>query len=302
MAQERILIPMLNQSFKVPKGPRWYLDNETYLDSIALEDIGLLSKKRDEYVLLLRGCRKCAYLVPPPGCDVERYVQSHATMLQFLFNAFREEHPVLAAFGAHVIEQRKPRVARIVEVASTFDAHRLRNQRFVLRGGVDRKAVSDFYQLLCKAQNSHQTLCLTLGRYNSALMRYDIRDRIVDISICLESLIEAQTEVSFKCALYNALIAEPDSDRREDAFKLLNSLYSARSKIVHGEDFDKDKSPFKPVVERWPDVTRLVTNALIYYVLYLSQYARTDWVTHLKRLALGAEPLITVTSKEPSHA
>lgn len=292
----RILIPILNNSFKVPRGPRWYLADNTYVDALAPEDRGLLAERQTDYDSLLRKSQKCIYMLSPAAADLDSFVRKEAIKLQFLFNVFRQHDPILLCFAAFVNGVRKPRIERFFETDSTFSAHRLSHLRYATREKVARSVLTDFHKLIHSASERHSGFPLTLSRFNSALTRDDIRDRIVDISICLESLIEGQTEVAFKCALFNALIARSDVGRRDDSFSLLHAVYAARSRIVHGEELNTKKRPFADVIGRWEEVLALASNCVSYYVLFLSQRDRSEWAVHLRRLALGLDQLITEDS------
>jgi hypothetical protein len=301
MIQPRVIIPFLNRSFSLPPGPRLYLEDNAYVETLDPEDVVLLLAKREEYAPFLRR-RLVALYMPPPTSLLTELANQYATRAKFLFNMFRDRDAVIAPFAVHISGTRRAHVKAVVELESVFDAHRLKDLRYKARHGSTRKSIGDLYKVINAACNKHPGVQLTLNKFNSALTRHDMQDRIVDISICLESLIDGQAEVAFKCSLYNALTSESDYALREETFRLLSDVYSARSKIVHGETIDADKKPFKSVYSEWDRVLDLAANAVMYYVLYMSvaDNDRQKWSTHQKRLAMGCDHLITQPANDQS--
>jgi len=94
----------------------------------------------------------------------------------------------------------------------------------------------------------HPALQIACDRLATAAVRAKPRDRLMDAIIGLEATIlyKISDEVSFRFALnYAAIFGDPDD--RYSAFLRARSLYSARSKIAHGEELGEVKLDGRPV-------------------------------------------------------
>lgn len=76
---------------------------------------------------------------------------------------------------------------------------------------------------------------IAVERFNLAAGRLTLEDQIIDLAISLESTIcrgGGGEQLSYRFRVFGAAVLA-DKLKAEDAFKLLGSLYTARSKIVH---------------------------------------------------------------------
>jgi hypothetical protein len=110
----------------------------------------------------------------------------------------------------------------------------------------------------------------------------------MDVTISLESLVASSTEITFKFALYNSLLAAGHADDRKGVFDLLRKLYTARCNIVHGSTGASNKV-LSEIEARWHEVTKVASAAVSYYALYLSENRSCTWEDHLIRLAPGLD-------------
>lgn len=124
-------------------------------------------------------------------------------------------------------------------------------------------------------------LHITADRFVRYLRMEDSRDAFVDLCICLESLIESHTEISFRFAVCLAKVSGLDD--LEKTSNLLADLYDLRSKVVHGADSQKEHNKVRPNAVRLRLAARAILTA---YVLYLTEHSKTDWLRHLKRSLL----------------
>lgn len=96
--------------------------------------------------------------------------------------------------------------------------------------------VASFYQKLCDTSSSR--LELALRRLNTAMVRDDPADGLLDATIGLEVLLgDGKAEaISWKLRMRAAAVigrTQPEDDVR-DMLKAVSEIYDARSKIVHG--------------------------------------------------------------------
>jgi hypothetical protein len=103
-------------------------------------------------------------------------------------------------------------------------------------------------------------------------------DALVDLCICLESIIESQTEISFR---FSTCLAKVSALRNaEEMSELLSDLYDLRSKVVHGSDFTKEHKKIAPKMAELRFAARAV---LTTYILYLTEHTKDEWKHHLRR-------------------
>jgi len=121
-------------------------------------------------------------------------------------------------------------------------------------------------------------LHITADRFVRYSRMNNSRDALVDLCICLESLIESQTEISFRFAMCLAKVSGLKD--AEEASDLLSDLYDLRSKVVHGVDSNKEHKKVEPNVVKLRLAARAIVTA---YVLYLTEHTKDEWKKHLKR-------------------
>jgi hypothetical protein len=133
----------------------------------------------------------------------------------------------------------------------------------------------------------------TYERLNSALNKNDHRERVLDLTISLESLIPAQNEISYRFALYLSLINSANGPRRRALFDDFKLLYNLRSKIVHGTGESRSYTRDKNYVDQhWDKYVERAFNSIFYYIVFVNHCQTDEWVDHLLNLALDNEPRI----------
>jgi hypothetical protein len=106
-------------------------------------------------------------------------------------------------------------------------------------------------------------LRLPFRRLRSAATRRENEDRFVDYVIGLERLLAPDTpqlETTFRFRLRGAAILPARFGSPRERIKLMSDLYSLRSRVVHGGEYDEDLKKMAPVAE---DVLRTV---LLWYL------------------------------------
>jgi hypothetical protein len=125
---------------------------------------------------------------------------------------------------------------------------------------------------------------VTVDRFIQSLSRNDIQSRVVDLCICIESLLPFQTEIKFRFSLFGALLTSQDFEKRKSVFKNLGVLYDARSSIVHGSE-NAVKSLSK-LEGSWDSLFEIARYTMIYKLSYLEQNDPKTWKDHLEAMAL----------------
>ena len=72
-------------------------------------------------------------------------------------------------------------------------------------------------------------------------LRTDRADALIDAVMVWENLVGTTTETSFRVTAALAKLNENDRSGRRDVQKKLQSLYSLRSRVVHGDEADLSK-------------------------------------------------------------
>lgn len=155
---------------------------------------------------------------------------------------------------------------------------------FEISKGTDLSAAPALFTAVCTALRKHPPLRITLSRFNSAMGRLAWDDKLIDLCISLESIFQAQTEISFQFALFNSLLSEDDFNKRLEIFKTLKKLYDQRSNVVHGnKELDQTW-----IAEKWEDLTQIARAAILKKVDFLTRNDHNQWKLELQSLALGA--------------
>lgn len=103
-------------------------------------------------------------------------------------------------------------------------------------------------------------------------------DSLLDLCICLESMLDSQTEISFRFGTCLAKVI--GGKEAEEISDLLSSLYDFRSRVVHGADATKEHTKLDPHTVRLRLVARSILTS---YVLYLTEHTKDEWKKHLRR-------------------
>jgi hypothetical protein len=141
-----------------------------------------------------------------------------------------------------------------------------------------RNAASTWVRHFFSARHkTRDKLHITADRFVRYLRMNNSRDALVDLCICLESLIETQTEISFRFAMCLAKVT--GLKEAEAISELLTDLYALRSKVVHGSDSAKEHGKVGPNAAKLRLAARTILTA---YVLFMAGHTKEEWKQHLK--------------------
>lgn len=286
-------MPLLQKKVVTFRGPTWYFDEGVFLETIYDEDYGAFQRDdlHESYTTWIDIRTTCLYVNDPTFTNLRTFSKRVATQIKFVLNNYASQAPVVLPYAALIqVGSKKSSVKEIVDIEAISNPHAVRSQIYRIRPGSDRTSISAHYKVVNKCCHDHSPIVFTIDRFNSALTRNDIHDRIVDITISLESLIPGIQELTFKFALFNSIIAQSEPEARSNAFDLLKDLYIARSGIVHGDvaSRDKDRS-IRVVTDNWEKIIRIAKACLNYYLIFLHDKGRDNWDLHLRNLLFGLE-------------
>jgi hypothetical protein len=165
---------------------------------------------------------------------------------------------------------------------------------FAIRPLANPEPIVNLYKVVSTVVAKNPAILVTLDRFNTSLIRSNPYDQIIDITISLESIVESSTEIKFRFALYNSLIAEPDPAKRRAVYEMLATLYDARSAIVHGDIRSKSNAKkIEATRQSMKEIHRTAIAVVSYHLMYQYKDRKASWKDHMERLALGVEPRVT---------
>ncbi len=134
-----------------------------------------------------------------------------------------------------------------------------------------------FRQILSVRKSSKDRLHVTADRFVRYSRVQDTQDALLDLCICLESLLDTTTEISFRFGVCLAKVTG-HSDA-EELSHLLSDLYSLRSNMVHGADASKVHKKIDPHLSKLRLAARTI---LTNYLVYLTNHSKEEWKKHLR--------------------
>ncbi len=122
---------------------------------------------------------------------------------------------------------------------------------------------------------------ITANRFVRFAKSESIADAIMDLCISLESLLDHQTEVSFRFSICLARVIGARGDQAETTAALLSDLYDVRSKIAHGDP--SASKLLRKLEAHIPQLNALAKEIMTTYVLFLSDHTRDEWKAHVHK-------------------
>lgn len=101
-----------------------------------------------------------------------------------------------------------------------------------------------------------------LDSYLNSFRASDNAQAYLNLCICLESIIEGTTEISYRIKHHIALLCSDNKESAEIIFNNLNKIYTLRSKIIHGETYSLEK-----IEDYLPYLRCLVSRMIIEIIL-----------------------------------
>jgi hypothetical protein len=132
-------------------------------------------------------------------------------------------------------------------------------------------------QLLSVRKKTKGRLHITADRFVRYCRIQNTQDALLDLCICLESLLDTKTEITFRFGVCLAKVTQ-NSDA-EVLSDLLSDLYDLRSTLVHGADASKPHKKLDPHSARLRLAARTI---LTTYLLYLTDHTKEEWKRHLR--------------------
>ena len=292
------MLPILNDICVTFRGPSWWLAEGVQVRSMTNEEERFVSERapRGFGHRVAAGQKMLAITSLEAGpydrakISHERAVNLTALCAQVAFNLVAESDPIVIPYGVVVSEAYIRRLRCVYEFDAWGDTIALRRRRYRIRQDIDRSEVQALFQMALSSVERRPELAITLRRLCSALVKADLEDQLIDLAICLESLVPGGGEFRFRFPYHLSLLTESDAERRKNAFRQLRTLYDARSGLVHG---GADRSRRVAEAARiWPTLVASAKRCVLYRLEFERTVSDLTWKEHIEDLAYGKPPLI----------
>ena len=284
-----VILPVLNKSFTTFRGPTWWLSEKVQFRALSEAEHRLISEYTTQEFMKSQENRKALIISDLPK-DNEKVVRNIALSAQVSMNLVSAIDPVIFTYGYVVGSAVISQIKSEYEFGLWGDSTTLSKQKYKITTGVSRAEVSELYNLTMGSLNKTPSLRVTYNRFCSSLVKQNNEDKLIDLSIALESLVPGGGEFKFRFPYFLSLISETDTTERKKIFDLLEDLYDARSGLVHGSD-DRSKQ-IKNCISNWGKLVQIASKCLFYRIVAENQNPAIIWKEHLRELAYGKANLV----------
>lgn len=256
-------------------------DDKVSIKAIKSEHIGAIIKKRRDLSEAINGKTKCILIESGHTAASHEEVQRIALHASFVLNFFAKSGASMCIQSFALKHNRSHSMVAVHTISAIGPPN---YGKYEIDNNVSPNEIKTLYQSTQAAIIKDKSLIISIKRFNGALTKTEIDDKLIDITICLESIFNAQTEISFRFSLYNSVISESDPSKRYENFLFLKKIYTARSNIVHG---NKDVDVIW-AVQHWSKIISIARVALLKKIEFLQNNESSSWQSYLDKLALGA--------------
>lgn len=274
--------------------PSQSLSELMFVRSITAEEYGTIAQAKVEASGAVDP-NDCAVFIRLDQQENDSAAEINISILTVLYALNHARETLPASFeNAFLLEQEGDRVVGLKACLSldTTEFARLPSHAgYAVKAGFDSSALAAFVSLIRAGLKKVPRLRITLQRYYNSLMRRGLEDKIVELTIALESLISSEkTELRFRFSMLLAIAAHDDPTKRQGSMKLLQDLYDARSGVVHGSMNAGDlRKVIKKVEGKWGELDELARQVVNYFLIYVSGNDPQLFNKHLVAVALGTE-------------
>jgi hypothetical protein len=285
-----IIIPILNKKVLLIQGPPILLSNDYSIEKISDDEFSAFFRTASEEIKanLNLNTTKCIK-VKCKDPDKDK-IRSSRTKAVFTLNIFADSNPIVTSWAGHLVGDKKINLKSITDFESLAAFHKISGKTYKFISRTKRETIIQFFQIVEKASISNPSVLFTMEKYNSALLRDDFFDKLLDATICFETMMPGNTELVYRLSQNISFIAGSSATEKLEIFDNMKKLYDVRSKLVHGDLKSKgtDKK-IKEVQDNWSLFEKYLKSTVTYYLLFLSTNKKEDWENHLKEIVLGTQ-------------
>jgi len=292
---EIVIIPILNKKVSLIQGPPILLSNDYTIEKITDDEFSAFFRNASDEIkasidINSTKCIKVKCVNP----DKET-IKSVRTKAVFTLNIFSDPNPIVTSWAGHLIGDKKINLKGITDFESLAAFHKISSKSFKLIAKTKRETIIQFFQIVEKSVTSNSSVLFTMEKYNSSLLRDDFFDRLLDATICFETMMPGNTELIYRLSQNVSFIVGTNPTERLSIFENMKKLYDVRSKLVHGDL--KSKGTDKKIEEvrnNWSTFEKYLKSSVTYYLLFMSQNKKDDWENHLKEIVIGTQNKIVL--------
>lgn len=286
-----LVIPIFNKSVTLFPGPLLSLSDTFSVEKISGEEhsaffLGASEEIKSGINIKKTKCIKIRTI--DPSIDLIRMYRTKAV---FVLNIFSDFNPIITSWCGHLNEGKILKLKEITKFESLSSFHFTNSNGFKFSKNHTRSAIINFFEVVKKAITNTDTLLFTLEKYNSALMRENFTDQLLDTAICFETMNPGNTELVYRLSQNIAFMIGSSPEEKVRIFDDMKKLYDVRSKLVHG-DLKNASKKVEEVKASWIIYQKYLKAAVTYYVMFLSQKRKEEWEQHIKELIFGKQTKI----------
>lgn len=296
-----LLIHILNKSIRLGGVTALVLDEAVEIRPIQEPHYGaILDSAPEQYKDNILTNSKCIYIKCDSNIDVSEKLRYFEAVIKYVFNFYAEEGTLFFSVGMLARQAKKFKIIKNVIFFQNTDRFNIVKIGYTLSKKVTPDEIKSYFSTVRRVIDNNKGVFVTINRINLFVVKDQFEDRIVDLTIALESLIPGRDELRFRFALYLSFIVESDPTKRNDVFNTFRDLYDVRSRIVHGGDSDDRTARVDDRIrEKIKEIQRLAFAAINYYIYFLSKNELVKWDAHLRSLVVsGARRLTDETGEE----
>lgn len=292
------LLPILNDRCITFRGPSWWLTDGLQFRNLSENEARLISENSprgfehriepEQKVLVYSILSSGSYRHVSERH--QKSIKDVALCSQVVLNLVADNDPIVLPYGVLISEAFTTRLRDVYEFDVWSDTIALRKKRYRIKDQFDRQEIEALYVIAYAALRRRSQLQIPLSRFCSALFKSNDEDRIIDLTIALESIVPGGGEFRFRFPYFLSLLVEDDSDEQKAAFRKLRVLYDARSALVHGSA-DRNRI-INEAIRNWDEYVMYTKQCILYILQFESQDRDVNWKDHLFDLSYGGETLI----------
>lgn len=274
--------------------PTHSLDDNVFVRTLTAEEYGTIAQAKLDAGANIDAKAPALFVrYAIDGAQERQAVGLSALGVLYALNHVRASSPASFEF-AFYLELKGDRISRLVDCAAVETnefARAATSADYGIVAEFEPSALSPFVRLIANGLAKLPRLQITLQRYYNSLMRRSLADRVVELTIALESLISSEkTELRFRFSLLLAIAAHDDPSKRSSAYRLLQKLYDARSGIVHGSGKASDLKKLLVYLERdWADLDALARQIINYFLVFTEENDPATFNGHLVDVIVGTK-------------
>jgi hypothetical protein len=284
-----IIIPIFNKHTTLFQGPTVFLSDNCYIEKITDEEHSAFFRDANSSIKDSLDLNNTKCIKIKNHSITEDNIRNLRTKITFSLNLFSDDFPIVTSWCGHLNGDKKLKLKKIFEFESLAAFNKIRNNHFRILNSTKRSTIIQFLDIINKAITNNEQAIFTLEKYNSSSLRDDFLDKLLDATICFESMTPGNTELVYRLSQNISFIVGSNPIERLIIFEKMKTLYDVRSKLVHGDLNETAKKKINEVKVDWKIYEKYLRSTVTYYLLFLSQYKKKDWEQHIKELVIGTK-------------